>query len=376
MEKAEVAKFPTDYLLNVFLACYTTNMNKSVQTITKQDKLFFAEIAAIINESRGTAYKTVYTIMVQTNWHIGKRIVEHEQKGKSRAEYGDYLIVNLSRYLTGTLGKGFSEANIRNFRQFYLTFPDGIQFARHRLANLENLSWSHWCVLMRLDDNTERNYYIQESSGQNWSVKTLERNIRSGYYRRLLSTQKKSIITVSKKLKIKNDITLDHIKDPYILEFLNVPEDMTGKETDLETAIINNLQSFLLELGKGFSFIARQLRISTETSHFYLDLVFYNYLLKCFVIIDLKTTKLSPQDVGQMEMYVRMFDSLKRGADDNPTLGIILCAEKDETVVKYSVLEENKQIFASKYKTILPTEKQLAAMIGKKNTKLLSENLV
>jgi len=348
-------------------------MKKAIQTVSKQDKQFFAEIALIINESRKTAYKTVNTVMVQTNWHIGKRIVEHEQKGKNRADYGDYLIVNLSRYLTDILGKGFSEANIRNFRQFYLTFPKGIQFARHNLANLENLSWSHWCALMRIDDNSELIYYLQETTEQNWKVKTLERNIKSGYYRRLLSTQKKSITAVSKKSKNKNDTMLDHIKDPYILEFLNVPEDMTGRETDLETAIINNLQSFLLELGKGFSFVARQLRISSETSHYYLDLVFYNYLLKCFVIIDLKTTKLTPQDVGQMEMYVRMFDALKRSADDNPTLGIILCAEKDETVVKYSVQKENKQIFASKYKTILPTEKQLAAMIEKKNIKFLSE---
>ena len=169
--------------------------------------------------------------------------------------------------LTDILGKGFSEANIRNFRQFYLTFPNGIQFARHRLANLENLSWSHWCALMRIDDNSELIYYLHETTEQNWKVKTLERNIRSGYYRRLLSTQKKSITDVSKKLQNKTDTTLDHIKDPYILEFLNVPEDMTGRETNLETAIINNLQSFLLELGKGFSFVARQLRISSETSH-------------------------------------------------------------------------------------------------------------
>jgi predicted nuclease of restriction endonuclease-like (RecB) superfamily len=206
-----------------------------------------------------------------------------------------------------------------------------------------------------------------ETDGQNWSVKALERNIRSGYYRRLLSTQKRAITTISGK----KEKTLDFIKDPFILEFLDVSEDMTGKETKFEKAIIDNLQNFLLELGKGFSFVARQLRISTETSHFYVDLVFYNYLLKCFVIIDLKTTKLSPQDVGQMEMYVRMFDALKRGPDDNPTLGIILCAEKDETVVKYSVLKESKQIFASKYKTILPAEKQLAAMIEKKNARLL-----
>jgi predicted nuclease of restriction endonuclease-like (RecB) superfamily len=337
--------------------------------VTKQDKQFFVEIAGILHKAREAAYKTVNTVMIQTNWQIGKRIVEHEQNGKSRADYGDYIIVNLSRYLTDNLGKGFSEANIKNFRQFYLSFPNGIQFARHRLANPENLSWSHWCAIMRIEDNAERDYYITETIEQNWNVKLLERNIRSGYYRRLLSTQKKTVTVISNR----KEKTFDFIKDPYILEFLNVPEDITGKETELETAIINNLRNFLLELGKGFSFVARQLRISTESSHFYIDLVFYNYLLKCFVIIDLKTTKLSPQDVGQMELYVRMFDALKRGPDDNPTLGIILCAEKDETVVKYSILSENKQIFASKYRTILPTEKQLAAMLEKKNAKLLQE---
>jgi len=222
---------------------------------------------------------------------------------------------------------------------------------------------------MRIDDDAERDYYVTETIGQNWNVKLLERNIRSGYYSRLLSTQKKAVTTASNK----KENTFDFIKDPYVLEFLDVPEDITGKETELEKAIINNLQKFLLELGKGFSFVARQLRISTESSHFYIDLVFYNYLLKCFIIIDLKTTKLTPQDVGQMELYVRMFDALKRGPDDNPTLGIIFCAEKDEIVVKYSVLSESKQIFASKYKTILPTERQLAAMIEKENAKLLQE---
>ncbi|MCL2762004.1 MAG: PDDEXK nuclease domain-containing protein [Treponema sp.] len=345
--------------------------------ITKQDKQFFAEIATILHKARETAYKAVNTVMVQANWQIGKRIIEHEQKGKIRADYGEYLIVNLSRYLTDTLGKGFSEANIKNIRQFYLRFPNGIEFARRRLANLEILSWSHWCAIMRIEDDAERDYYITETSEQNWGVKLLERNIRSGYYRRLLSTQKKKSQAVSAVVKTtsKKEKILDFIKDPYILEFLDIPEDIQGKETELETAIINNLQSFMLELGKGFSFIARQFRISTETSHYYIDLVFYNYLLKCFVIIDLKTTSLSPQDVGQMELYVRMFDALKRGADDNPTLGIILCTEKDETVVKYSVLNESKQIFASKYKTILPTEKQLAAMIEKKNIKLLRDNV-
>ena len=344
-------------------------------TVTKQDKQFFAEISAVLQQARNTAYKTVNTVMIQTNWHIGKRIVEHEQNGKKRAGYGDYLIVNLSRYLTDTFGKGFSEANIWNFRQFYLTFPNDIQFSRRHLENLKNVSWSHWCLIMRIENKTERDYYIQETGEQNWNVKVLERNIRSGYYRRLLSTQKKAVVEKTKNSINKIENAFDFIKDPFVLEFLDVAEDMTGRETELETAIINNLQNFLLELGKGFCFVARQLRISTETSHFYIDLVFYNYLLKCFVIIDLKTTKLTPHDVGQMELYVRMFDALKRGSDDNPTLGIILCAEKDETVVKYSVLSESKQIFASKYKTVLPTEKQLATMIEKKNAKLLQDKV-
>jgi predicted nuclease of restriction endonuclease-like (RecB) superfamily len=223
---------------------------------------------------------------------------------------------------------------------------------------------------MRLENQAEREYYIKEASEQNWTSRLLERNIKTGYYRRLLSTQ-----------QAKNDIEIsilekynpaDFIKDPYIAEFLDVPEDLKGKESLLENALISNLQKFLLELGKGFSFVDRQMRISTETSHFYVDLVFYNYLLKCFVVIDLKTNKLTHADIGQMDMYVRMFDALKRGDDDNPTIGIILCAEKDETIVKYSVLKENRQIFASKYKTILPTEEELAEMITKSNIKALA----
>jgi predicted nuclease of restriction endonuclease-like (RecB) superfamily len=205
---------------------------------------------------------------------------------------------------------------------------------------------------MRLETLQEREYYIMEAGKQNWTVANLSRNIKTGYYHRLLSTQEKNAGTV-----------FNFIKDPYVCEFLDVPEDLKGKETLLETALVGNLQKFMLELGKGFAFVDRQMRISTETTHFYVDLVFYNYLLKCFVIIDLKTKKLSHADIGQMDMYVRMFDNLKRGEDDNPTIGIILCSEKDETIVKYSVLKENKQIFASKYKTILPTEEEFARMI-------------
>ncbi len=324
----------------------------------KIEQQFFADIRDLLRVGRETAYRSVNTVMVKTYWQIGKRIVEQEQQGKTRAEYGEYLIVNLSRYLTDCFGKGFSVANLWNFKQFYLIFSDFEQFSTQRV---ENLSWSHFRLIMRLDNEKERHYYIQEASSQNWSVRLLERNIKSGYYRRLLSSQ-------SKPGMLENtQHPTEFIKDPYVLEFLDVPEDLTGKESVLEKSIISDLQKFLLELGKGFSFIARQMRVSTETSHFYVDLVFYNYLLKCFVIVDLKTEKLTHQDIGQMDMYVRMFDELKRGEGDNPTLGIILCSDKDEAMVKYSVLKESKQLFASKYKTILPTEKELISFIEQEN---------
>ena len=302
--------------------------------------------------------------MVETYWKIGQRIVEEEQAGKSRAEYGTKLIENLSKYLTDTFGKGFSEANLKNMRQFYLIYPE---FDTQCVANL---SWTNIRTIIRLDNKQERDYYLKESAEQNWTSRQLERNIKSGYYHRLLSTQEK-INNTEKCLPAVVD-TKEFIKDPYVLEFLDLPENIESKENALESALINNLQKFLLELGKGFSFVARQFRISTETDHFYADLVFYNYLLKCFVIIDLKTTKLSHADIGQMDMYVRMFDELKRGTDDNPTLGIILCTDKSETMVKYSVLQESQQIFASKYKTVLPTEEELADMIQKENTRLLT----
>ena len=326
---------------------------------------FYSEISELLKQSRNVAYKAVNTIMVQTYWQIGKRIVEQEQLGQNRANYGDYLITNLSRHLSDTIGKGFSEANLWNIRQFYFVFPDFDQFSTHCV---ENLTWTNIRLIMRLDNKTEREYYIKEASEQNWSSRLLERHIKTGYYRRLLSTQQKDItVSISEKYN-----PADFIKDPFVAEFLNIPEDLKGKESLLETALINNLQKFLLELGKGFSFVDRQMRISTETSHFYIDLVFYNYLLKCFVIIDLKTSKLTHSDIGQMDMYVRMFDSLKRIENDNPTIGIILCAEKDETIVKYSILKESNQLFASKYKTVLPTEEELAKMISREKLNVIT----
>ena len=326
----------------------------------------YNDIAELLNVARAKAYHTVNSIMVETYWKIGQRIVEEEQGGASRAEYGTKLIENLSKYLTDTFGKGFSEANLKNMRQFYLTYPE---FDTQCVANL---SWTNIRTIIRIDDKKERDYYFKESAEQNWTSRQLERNIKSGYYHRILSTQENSS-NEEKCLPAVID-TKEFIKDPYVLEFLDLPENIEGKESALESALISNLQKFLLELGKGFCFVARQFRISTETDHFYADLVFYNYLLKCFVVIDLKTTKLSHADIGQMDMYVRMFDELKRGPDDNPTIGIIMCTDKSETMVKYSVLQESQQIFASKYKTVLPTEEELADMISKENTKFLSDN--
>ncbi|MDA3811520.1 MAG: PDDEXK nuclease domain-containing protein [Spirochaetaceae bacterium] len=329
-----------------------------------QGNNFYSDVKEILHKARENSYKAINSAMVDAYWQIGMRIVEEEQNGQNRAGYGDSLIKNLSKFLVYELGKGFSVANLKNFRQFYITFKDDEK--SYTLCSF--LSWSHIRLIMRLEKRDVREYYLNESREQNWSVRLLQRNIKSGYYQRLLSTQKEENPVKENKL-IKDH--LDFIKDPYILEFLGLSDVSKYYESTLEQAIISNLQKFLLELGKGFSFVGRQFRISTETSHFFLDLVFYNYILKCFVIIDLKTGKLTHQDIGQMDMYVRMFDDLKRGEDDNPTIGIILCTDKDETIVKYSVLKENEHIFASKYKTVLPTEEELSRELENEKRYLL-----
>jgi predicted nuclease of restriction endonuclease-like (RecB) superfamily len=313
---------------------------------------FLTDIRNILVDARKQAYASVNTIMVQAYWKIGQRIVEEEQAGKDRADYGHYLIRNLAKQLGDEFGKGFSVANLRNCRQFFLVFPE----FEKRYAVRSELSWTHYRLIMRVENPQAREYYLREATAHQWSSRQLERNLASHYYERLLvaPTSQDQPESLPDRLS-----TGEFIKDPYVLEFLDLPEAGVYHESTLEAAIITKLQPFLLELGKGFSFVGRQFRISTETSHFYIDLVFYNYLLKCFVLIDLKTTKLKHQDIGQMDMYVRMFDDLKRGADDNPTLGIILCADKDDTVVRYSVLNDSQQIFASKYLHILPSEEEL-----------------
>jgi predicted nuclease of restriction endonuclease-like (RecB) superfamily len=324
---------------------------------------FFEEVRTILAQARQKAYTAVNFTMVEAYWEIGRRIVEEEQQGKGRADYGTSLIKELSNQLTTEFGRGFAVANLRNFRQFYLTFPE----FQKRYAPRSVLTWSHYRLIMRVEDPASREYYIREAAEQHWSTRQLERNINTLYHERLLKSS-------TKKDKLPQGYHFgEFIKDPYVLEFLQIPESPGFSEREIETAIIDNLQEFLLEMGKGFSFVGRQFRISTETSHFYIDLVFYNYLLKCFVLIDLKNEKLTHQDIGQMDMYVRMFDDLKRGEDDNPTVGIIFCTSKDETVVKYSVLKDSEQLFASKYRLILPTEEELAREIERERRRIMEQ---
>ncbi len=309
------------------------------------------DIRSILTEARRIVVRNVNSTMVIAYWLIGKRIVEEEQHGAERANYGEYLLKNLSKELTSEYGNGFSYANLKNMRQFYKTFSDPKGYTLS-----SQLTWSHNRLIMRVPDAKAREWYLREAAREEWSVRQLERNINSFYYQRQLDAKESATQCVADSNKM--DVR-QFVKDPYVLEFVGLPPYPEHREKDLEDRLIGSMQDFLLELGKGFSFIKRQYRISTETSHFYIDLVFYNYILKCFVLVDLKADKLTHQDVGQMDMYIRMFDDLKRGPEDNPTIGILMCADNDETVVKYSVLNNSDQIFASKYLPYLPSEEEL-----------------
>ena len=347
----------------------------------------YSEIKKILENARQSAYRSVNFAMVLAYWEIGKRIVEHEQSGKKRAAYGDALLKELSKRLSADFGRGFALASLKNYRQFYLTFsnrPKGsalgslsseiISDKKSSATGSQNseaivskshalrseLSWTHYRLLMRVENVIARNYYIDEAIAQNWSSRALERQINSFYYERIVSSKnKKGVIDEAKKETNKLALSAeDFIKDPYILDFLNIPSDSGYLEKDIENAIVQKLQQFMLEMGKGFSFVAQQKRISAEDEHFYVDLVFYNYILKCFVLIDLKLGKLTHQDIGQMDLYVRWFEDNLRTSTDNPTIGIILCSEKNETIIKYSILKESKQLFTSKYKLYLPTAEE------------------
>ena len=351
------------------------------------ESVLISDVKDIIRQARRQVYTAVNSAMVKAYWLIGRRIVEEEQGGEKRAEYGKHLITTLSKELTEEFGKGFDARELRKIRQFYLTFSirdavspelqtDGSSAIKRdavspKLKNgLQNiiftkLSWTHIRHLLRVSDPVARDWYIKETADNNWSTRTLERNIATQYYQRLLSSQIKEPVVAEMKEKtagFQNE-KLEFIKNPSVLEFLNLPGQSGLTESKIETAIIDNLHHFLLELGKGFAFVERQKLIRTEVRDYFIDLVFYNFILKCFVLVDLKTKRITHQDVGQMDMYVRMYDETIKGADDNPTVGIVLCSETDHDIARYSILKGNEQIFASKYRLYLPTEEELAAEI-------------
>ena len=316
----------------------------------------YDQIRRVLLEAQSSVSRAVNMAMVHAYFEIGRLIVEDEQHGKARAEYGEETLKMLSERLAAEFGRGFSMRNLRNMRTFYLTF-------RNRQTLSARLSWSHYTLLMRLDDEQARDFYIKEAESENWSVRELDRQINSLLFERLaLSRDRVQIKALAEQGQILES-PRDAIKDPCILEFLGLPEQTAYSEKDLETALLNNLQSFLLELGKGFAFVARQKRITLDAEHFYIDLAFYNRLLRCFVLIDLKIGKLTHRDLGQMQMYVNFYDREVKTDDENSTIGIILCRDKKETIARYTLPEDNTQIFASKYKLYLPTEDELIRQV-------------
>lgn len=331
---------------------------------------YIQDIKRLVYSARTKTYQAINTLMIEVYWEIGRRVVEEEQNGGTRAAYGKEILKKLSSELTAEFGKGFSERNIRNFRQFYLVFPEAGKWK----TLSAKLNWSHFQLVLKVSDEKAREFYLMEASENMWSVRTMDRNISTLYYQRLVSTQKAIVNDHLEGDLIEINRNDEFIKSPSVLEFLNLPTGMSYTESQFEEALIGNLQKFILELGKGFAFVERQQHIKTETSDFYIDLVFYNYLMKCFVLIELKTNKLTHQDIGQLDMYVRMYDDLKRGEDDNPTVGILLCTETDKTIAKYSVLNESEQLFATKYLPYLPTEEELIDEIEKEKLKFKLNN--
>lgn len=346
------------------------------------------DLRSIVSKARSKAFAAVNYSLVERNWRIGQRIVEQEQNGASRAEYGKHVIEVASAALTKEFGKGFSETNIMNFKKFYLKFKEltipqtlSEEFKKQKHQTLSDglsshfqkgqtppaqfelrlLPWSHYERLIRVEDKQAREWYAKEAFEQGWSFRTLNRNINTLYYERLLmSTKKQPVVDeMQDKTKAYQQDKLEYIKSPVVLEFLGLPEDTSLAESKLETAIINNLEKFLMEMGKGYALVARQQHIRTEENDYYIDLVFYNYLIKSFILVDLKVNRITYQDVGQMDMYLQMYDKMKKGPDDNPTIGIILCTETDSDVARYSTLAKNDQMFAAKYKLYLPDKEDL-----------------
>lgn len=353
-----------------------------------EDNMLVNDLRSIVSKARSKAFAAVNYSLVERNWRIGQRIVEEEQNGASRAEYGKHVIEVASAALTKEFGKGFSETNIMNFKKFYLKFKEltipqtvSEEFKKQKHQTLSDessllpqkgqtqpaqfelrlLPWSHYERLIRVEDKKAREWYAKEAFEQGWSYRTLNRNINTLYYERLLmSTKKQPVVDeMQDKTKAYQQDKLEYIKSPVVLEFLGLPEDTSLAESKLETAIINNLEKFLMEMGKGYALVARQQHIRTEENDYYIDLVFYKYLIKSFILVDLKVNRITYQDVGQMDMYLQMYDKMKKGPDDNPTIGIILCTETDSDVARYSTLAKNDQMFAAKYKLYLPDKEDL-----------------
>lgn len=353
-----------------------------------EDNMLVNDLRSIVSKARSKAFAAVNYSLVERNWRIGKRIVEQEQNGASRAEYGKHVIEIASAALTEEFGKGFSYTNIANYKRFYLTFnnlqilqtvSEEFKKQKHQTLSDESsllpqkdqtqsiqselrlLPWSHYERLIRVEDKKAREWYAKEAFNEGWSYRTLNRNINTLYYERLLMSKKKRPVVdeMQDKTKAYQQDKLEYIKSPVVLEFLGLPEDTSLAESKLETAIINNLEKFLMEMGKGYALVARQQHIRTEENDYYIDLVFYNYLIKSFILVDLKVNRITYQDVGQMDMYLQMYDKMKKGPDDNPTIGIILCTETDSDVARYSTLAKNDQMFAAKYKLYLPDKEDL-----------------
>ncbi|MDE5858312.1 MAG: PDDEXK nuclease domain-containing protein [Muribaculaceae bacterium] len=320
--------------------------------------------SSVIEQARETAYRQVNEALVKRNWELGKLIAEEELNGQDRAIYGASIIKDLSKRLTASYGKGFTKSYLYSYVVFYKSHLTIFQSPIGKSNRL--LSWTHYYILTQELNDDARSWYEKEALQQNWSVRTLQRNLSSQYYFRLLASQRKYLVE-NEMLKLTASLQdpdpTEFIKNPVIGEFLGFTADSSFRESDLEQAIISNLEKFLLELGKGFAFVARQQHIHTEKEDYYIDLVFYNIFLKCYVLIDLKTSKIRHQDVGQMDMYVRMYDELKRSEGDNPTIGIVLCEDTDEDIARFSVLHDNDHLFASKYMTYMPTPEQLRAEI-------------
>lgn len=324
----------------------------------------YTRASSIIEDARDQAYRQVNESLVRRNWELGQIIAEEELNGEDRAQYGASVIKELSKRLTATYGKGFSKSYLYSFVQFYKTHPSIFQSAIGKSDKL--LSWTHYYILTQELNDDARHWYETEAAEQNWSARTLQRNMSSQYYHRLLASQRKDLVEkemLQLTAPMQSPDPTEFIKSPVIGEFLGFIADSSFRETELEQSIIDNLEKFLLELGKGFAFVARQQHIHTEKEDYYIDLVFYNIYLKCYVLIDLKTSKIRHQDVGQMDMYVRMYDQLKRTEGDNPTIGILLCDDTDEDIARYSVLHDNDHMFASKYMTYMPSPEQLRAEI-------------